>query len=381
MMSTLANPLRSSASTRKARVGSKSRLLPSLTRLITSGSSTPAPSIPATRNSMIAISPVTEATLSRAKKGSLRWWNTDRNSVTSNRPIVRSWRSLKRRRRVVPLARRAARDSRRGARLRDLRRRGQGSALPLRARGASDPEARAAIRHPPRGRASERPHASHLARAEDPRQDPAHPDMASGLRLPLGRTAAEVRPADRAAPQAPVGPGRDLGAPRRPQSARAPPPLDVRHALHLEPAIQAVDRAPVARRRRGGAQRTGRTGGLMAAVRAESARAARDCDLRSRVRVARPRVAACAVPVPTTGFPSRRALARPVERSAPRLGPGSVQHARLAGARREPRPTLSVARRAARAVARVSRDGGLAAGARLPPREGRRSLRPANQVA
>src|SRR3989442_5206971 len=230
MMSTLATPLRSSASTRKARVGSKSRLPPSLTRLTTSGSSTPAPSIPATRNSMIAISL-------------------------------------------------AARDSRRGARLRDLRRRGQGSALPLRARGASDPEARAAIRHPPRGRASERPHASHLARAEDPWQDPAHPDMASGLRLPLGRTAAEVRPADRAAPQAPVGSGRDLGAPRRPQSARAPPPLDVRHALHLEPAIQAVDRAPVARRRRGGAQRTGRTGGLMAAVRAESARPARGWDL------------------------------------------------------------------------------------------------------
>src|SRR2546422_719795 len=119
----------------------------------------------------------------------------------------------------------------------------------------------------------------------------------------------------------------------------------------------------------------------MAPVRAESARAARDCDLRSRVRVARPRVAACAVPVPTAGFPSRRVLARSVERSAPRLGPGSVQHARLAGACREPRPTLSVARRAARAVARVSRDGGLAAGARLPPREGRRSLRPANQVA
>src|SRR5438128_865374 len=163
--------------------------------------------------------------------------------------------------------------------------------------------------------------------------------------------------------------------------ARAPPPLDVRHALHLEPAIQAVDRAPVARRRRGGAQRTGRTGGLMAAVRAESARAARDCDLRSRVRVARPRVAACAVPVPTAGFPSRRVLARSVERSAPRLGPGSVQHARLAGARREPRPAPPVARRAARALARVPRDGGLAAGARLPPREGRRSLRPANQVA
>src|SRR6059036_1616780 len=106
--------------------------------------------------------------------------------------------------------------------------------------------------------------------------------MASGLRLPLGRAAAEVRLAERAPAQAPAGPRRDLGASRLAQSTRTPPSLDVCHRLHLEPAIQAVDRSAVARRQRGGAQRTWRADGLVAALRTDSAHARGNRDFRPR---------------------------------------------------------------------------------------------------
>src|SRR5262249_20300761 len=191
-------------------------------------------------------------------------------------------------------------------------------------------------------------------------QDLAPPGMAGGVCLPLGGTAAEGRPADGAASQTPAGPSRDLGAPRRAQSARIPPSLDVRHALPLESAVPPVGRSPFERWERRRAERAWCADDIVAAAGASGSRAAGNRDLGSRVRAPCSRVAARALALPARCIPPRRPMACRIGRTASPLGPGLEQHAYLARDRRDSRPALPVARRAAGPIAGLHRDRGLA---------------------